>query len=653
MTAEVGALQIRLDTDLSTLTAKFDTAGRVVDKFGRNTEKRIGALGGTMSKFGNVATSALVGFGAGLVGGALMGALQQLPQIFRSIVAEGAGLVDTANKLGMTTESIQELHFSARQGGASIEDMDKSLQIFVKSLGEASQGSGELLKVLTANGVALRDQAGNIRPVKDLLKDYADLIKRAGSEQERARLTTIAFGRSGSDLANVFRDGAAGIDETASAAHRLGAVIDDKMLQQIADIDDRWDAFATTLATRSKTAILETVTWIDDLAGSIQRVGAQMDAFRKEQAGEQLSPGAMIGDFAGNPKAAAEALAKSRMAAGLAGSPTSWAGRDEWLGVAKETKLPPKPPTSTRDREAERALRESKAINDLIGSLAEENALIGASDADRAVANNLRAAGASATAEQRAEIETLTRSMVANQAAYDAAQASTQALRDISKDVLSGIIGDLREGVSAADALANAFQRIADKLLDGALDFAINAVLGSGKSGSSGGLMQILGLASGGAVTGPGSGRSDSIPAMLSNGEFVINAAATARHRPLIEAINSGSITPFARGGIARLPGFADGGAVRLASMPSLSAQRLPDLSGMLESMAQRAGIHRAEPSGGGPGNLTVKIEGARGNSEIQEMVRTGVQQGLATYDRKILPSRISKIAGRSRRDKT
>jgi hypothetical protein len=47
-------------------------------------------------------------------------------------------------------------------------------------------------------------------------------------------------------------------------------------------------------------------------------------------------------------------------------------------------------------------------------------------------------------------------------------------------------------------------------------------------------------LATGGLVTGPGTGTSDSIPAMLSNGEFVINAAATRQNRALLESINSG-----------------------------------------------------------------------------------------------------------------
>ena len=64
-------------------------------------------------------------------------------------------------------------------------------------------------------------------------------------------------------------------------------------------------------------------------------------------------------------------------------------------------------------------------------------------------------------------------------------------------------------------------------------------------------------LADGGFVSGPGSSRSDSIPARLSNGEFVVNAGSTAKHRALLESMNSGS-----------LRGFADGGLV--SNVPSL-----------------------------------------------------------------------------------
>lgn len=64
-------------------------------------------------------------------------------------------------------------------------------------------------------------------------------------------------------------------------------------------------------------------------------------------------------------------------------------------------------------------------------------------------------------------------------------------------------------------------------------------------------------FAKGGYVNGPGSGTSDSIPAMLSNGESVINAKSTSAFAPLLSAINEwGGGRRFANGGIVAPSSF-------------------------------------------------------------------------------------------------
>ena len=67
------------------------------------------------------------------------------------------------------------------------------------------------------------------------------------------------------------------------------------------------------------------------------------------------------------------------------------------------------------------------------------------------------------------------------------------------------------------------------------------------------GIPGIFGAAKGGHIKGRGTGTSDSIPAVLSDGEFVVNAMDTRKNLPLLEAINSGasSQSSFAKGGVA------------------------------------------------------------------------------------------------------
>ncbi|TCK00555.1 hypothetical protein [Nocardia alba] len=80
----------------------------------------------------------------------------------------------------------------------------------------------------------------------------------------------------------------------------------------------------------------------------------------------------------------------------------------------------------------------------------------------------------------------------------------------------------------------------------------------------------------GGLVRGPGGPREDAVPVLMSNGEFVVNAAATAKHRSVLEAINneSRSTTGFGYAATARsLPATAgaQARALALADRPQLA----------------------------------------------------------------------------------
>lgn len=77
-----------------------------------------------------------------------------------------------------------------------------------------------------------------------------------------------------------------------------------------------------------------------------------------------------------------------------------------------------------------------------------------------------------------------------------------------------------------------------------------------------------LGFASGGAISGIGTSTSDSIPAMLSDGEFVLRAEAVNRIGvPTLNALNEGRIKHFSAGGVVSSVssvGGAIGGAVSI-----------------------------------------------------------------------------------------
>lgn len=118
------------------------------------------------------------------------------------------------------------------------------------------------------------------------------------------------------------------------------------------------------------------------------------------------------------------------------------------------------------------------------------------------------------------------------------------------------------DGIKAAldGDLGGFFENLADRftsqMLDNLADDLFDLFLNAGKGASGGGgwmaslLKGIPGFATGGRISGPGTGKSDSIPIMASAGEFIVNAQATKTFQPLQEAINKGKLPRFAQGGI-------------------------------------------------------------------------------------------------------
>jgi tape measure domain-containing protein len=97
---------------------------------------------------------------------------------------------------------------------------------------------------------------------------------------------------------------------------------------------------------------------------------------------------------------------------------------------------------------------------------------------------------------------------------------------------------------------------------------SIGAMVGGAIGGTGGAVagalisaLPLLLLADGGFVRGPGTSTSDSIPAMLSDEEFVINANATKKNRRLLEFLNNG-------GSFKDAAKFAEGGIVSSKSLP-------------------------------------------------------------------------------------
>lgn len=146
-------------------------------------------------------------------------------------------------------------------------------------------------------------------------------------------------------------------------------------------------------------------------------------------------------------------------------------------------------------------------------------------------------------------------------------QTSNQLAKDFSGAITDWITG----AQSFGDAMKNILQQLISQLIQAAIYATIVAACTGGGGGFAARWKGAFGkgLATGGSVDGPGTGTSDSVPAMLSNGEYVLNAQAVDRLGvPFLNGLNTGRLRGFASGGLV-----GSGGAYnRPASVGSSSS---------------------------------------------------------------------------------
>lgn len=149
-------------------------------------------------------------------------------------------------------------------------------------------------------------------------------------------------------------------------------------------------------------------------------------------------------------------------------------------------------------------------------------------------------------------------------------QTSNQLAKDFSSAITDWITG----AKSFGDAMKSVLQQLISQLIQAALYATIVAACTGGGGGFAARWKGAFGkaFASGGSVAGPGTGTSDSIPAMLSNGEYVLNAQAVDRLGvPFLNGLNTGRLRGFASGGIVGSGGAYNRSAGATSSSSSTS----------------------------------------------------------------------------------
>lgn len=228
----LGSLTIDLIAKTAGFEAGMDRAARLADKRSKDISRSIS--NGLKGAVGSVAA-----FTAGLVGGLL--SAQVAFDGFMNAVNNADRLDELSARLGISTEQLSAWGYAAKLSGTDLESLTGSIQKFSKTVASAADANSRQAELFASLGISVKDAAGNLRDVEDILPEVADRFKALDNETTETALAMELFGRSGAELLEFLNRGSDGLKELGDEAQRLGGIIDGDTARAAAEFKDEID----------------------------------------------------------------------------------------------------------------------------------------------------------------------------------------------------------------------------------------------------------------------------------------------------------------------------------------------------------------------------------------------------------------------------
>ncbi|WP_291732343.1 hypothetical protein [Leisingera sp. F5] len=658
---------------------------RRVERFAKRSDKHLSNVSRKFDVMGFAAKRAaplLAAFGAARVIGKLKGTVAALDDIGK-----------TADKIGLTTDALQELRAIAESAGIAQGSLDSSLERFNKRLGEAAQGSGAAAKTLKSLGLEASDLA--TMGLDASLSVVADRIAALPDPTQKAAAAAALFGREGVAMVNLLREGSDGMAKMRQEARDLGIVIDEDLIRGAEQSQTQLDLMGRVISAQLNSALIEMapllVAGATATADLVRAINSGIDAYQNWlnpqsnlqiatenlvlAMGDEIRQSQLLDQALGKGITFSQAAAKAKLEEATARHENAKAavaehkamvlGSEDWAnlstqisqaqGAVRATEGPRPDDTVSRmgDAYEQQQLVLAQLIKDrqemlrLDNELADQLERTGQNMAtlQEAIGNS----GGGLVSVEGSVINPIEPSQKGGfQSTADAAKASVPELTDYAAVVerIKGALGDaVQVGGGYQDMLAQ-LQAMHEAGLLSAEDYekAVGTVEDrfAQTKNASDSLRASAAQTFTDIVTGAQSA-SDAISGLLSNwAQMFANAAFTGFLKDTGITDWAGDLLSFDGGGYTG-SGPRSGG---LDGKGGYLAMVHPDESVIDHTKGQSG------PSGGGGGavQITVQVDGATGNSEVQEMVQAGVRQGLQEYDRVQLPRSVAAIRKDPRR---
>jgi hypothetical protein len=218
---------------LQRFTGEADKTSQSLDKLTRGV--------GTLStiEVGRVLVS---GFQA--LSSAFTSAAQNVLTLAGNVSQSLDSLNDLSARTGIGVESLQAYSLAAKLAGVDAAQFGTAIQKLSVNIGKANAGDA-FDKSLRGIGLTVAELKA-LAPERQF-SEIGEAISRLPTVADRAAAAVEIFGKQGAALAPLFREGAASIEELQARAERLGIIVSETQINNVADMNDAFDLVRATV----------------------------------------------------------------------------------------------------------------------------------------------------------------------------------------------------------------------------------------------------------------------------------------------------------------------------------------------------------------------------------------------------------------------
>lgn len=146
-----------------------------------------------------------------------------------------------SQKIGISRQAFQEWDYILSQSGADVSMLQMSIKTLSKAADEAAQGTATYAESFDRLGVSVLDANGNLKDSETLFNESFKALSSLDNETERTAIASELLGRSATELAPAFNQGAEAIEAMRQEAHDLGLVMSDDVINAGVVLTDSMD----------------------------------------------------------------------------------------------------------------------------------------------------------------------------------------------------------------------------------------------------------------------------------------------------------------------------------------------------------------------------------------------------------------------------